>query len=277
MEEIEVPCCFVCPISLQIMKDPVTTTTGATYDRQSIERWLLVDRRRTCPATNQPLPAPSELTTNHTLRRLIHAWLATGESHRRRLVESLAAAIIESSRENQADMAEQALSILLSLVAEPEELKPLVECNNHELVHSLAWFLCSRVTTQAIIAMSIVFELGGRSCVERLKPEFFPPVVGFLRARRSPSEMKAALKVLLAAGECGANRGMMVDAGAIGELVELELAAPSCRRTTELVLAVLAKLCMCAEGRAELLRHPAAIAVVGKTLLRVSRRRTTRR
>ncbi|WOL00862.1 hypothetical protein Cni_G09575 [Canna indica] len=71
----EVPQYFTCPISLQIMKDPVTTSTGITYDRESIERWLSVDvANPTCPLTKQPLPRDSHLTPNHTLRRLIQAW-----------------------------------------------------------------------------------------------------------------------------------------------------------------------------------------------------------
>ncbi|XWS52788.1 hypothetical protein CRYUN_Cryun11dG0102400 [Craigia yunnanensis] len=35
MDEIEIPQYFVCPISLQIMKDPVTVVTGITYDKEN--------------------------------------------------------------------------------------------------------------------------------------------------------------------------------------------------------------------------------------------------
>ncbi|KAM7496997.1 hypothetical protein LguiA_021411 [Lonicera macranthoides] len=57
------------------MTDPVTVTTGITYDRQSIEHWLLTaEDVATCPVTKQPLPRDSDLTQNHTLRRLIQAW-----------------------------------------------------------------------------------------------------------------------------------------------------------------------------------------------------------
>lgn len=47
MDEIEVPKYFICPISLQIMKDPVTTITGITYDRDSIEHWLFTNKAMT--------------------------------------------------------------------------------------------------------------------------------------------------------------------------------------------------------------------------------------
>ncbi|MFQ6631899.1 hypothetical protein Gotur_008427 [Gossypium turneri] len=72
--DVEVPKYFICPISLQIMRDPVTAITGITYDRESIEQWLLKGKSTNCPVTQQPLPTVSDLTPNHTLRRLIQAW-----------------------------------------------------------------------------------------------------------------------------------------------------------------------------------------------------------
>ena len=80
MDDIDVPQYFICPISLQIMKDPVTAITGITYDRESIEHWLFTSKNATCPVTNQPLPKDSDLTPNHTLRRLIQAWCSLNAS-----------------------------------------------------------------------------------------------------------------------------------------------------------------------------------------------------
>ncbi|KAK7392697.1 hypothetical protein VNO78_21141 [Psophocarpus tetragonolobus] len=79
MDEIEVPPFFLCPISLQLMKDPVTVSTGITYDRDSIEKWLFHSKNDTCPVTKQPLLP--DLTPNHTLRRLIQAWCTVNASH----------------------------------------------------------------------------------------------------------------------------------------------------------------------------------------------------
>lgn len=76
-DRFEIPEYFICPISLQIMKDPVTIVTGITYDRESIEHWLFKIHNTICPVTKQSLPRDSELTPNHTLRRLIQAWIAT--------------------------------------------------------------------------------------------------------------------------------------------------------------------------------------------------------
>ncbi|KAK7263464.1 hypothetical protein RJT34_31055 [Clitoria ternatea] len=82
MDEIEIPQYFLCPISFQIMKDPVTAVTGITYDRESIEQWLLKAKDCVCPVTKQPLPRSSQyLTPNHTLRRLIQAWCSANTSN----------------------------------------------------------------------------------------------------------------------------------------------------------------------------------------------------
>ncbi|CAL5067663.1 unnamed protein product [Urochloa decumbens] len=75
---VEVPRFFVCPISLEVMRDPVTLSSGITYDRDSIERWVFTDGHGDCPVTKLPLGAGElqEPTPNHTLRRLIQSWCA---------------------------------------------------------------------------------------------------------------------------------------------------------------------------------------------------------
>ncbi|BAH91587.1 Os02g0215650 [Oryza sativa Japonica Group] len=37
---MEPPPLFQCPISMELMEDPVTVATGVTYDRRSMERWF---------------------------------------------------------------------------------------------------------------------------------------------------------------------------------------------------------------------------------------------
>lgn len=75
---LDVPCHFRCPISLDIMKSPVSLCTGITYDRASIQQWLEAGNT-TCPATMQPLPS-TDLVPNHTLLRLIHMWYCSSPS-----------------------------------------------------------------------------------------------------------------------------------------------------------------------------------------------------
>ncbi|KAJ0974861.1 hypothetical protein J5N97_016826 [Dioscorea zingiberensis] len=68
--EVEFPDDFRCPISLEVMSDPVILTSGHTFDRSSIQRWL-DSGNRTCPVTKLPLPPHPRLIPNHALRNLI--------------------------------------------------------------------------------------------------------------------------------------------------------------------------------------------------------------
>ncbi|XP_068470575.1 U-box domain-containing protein 26-like [Phaseolus vulgaris] len=71
-----IPPLFRCPISLDLLEDPVTLCTGQTYDRSNIEKWLAAGNL-TCPVTMQKLHDPS-IVPNHTLRHLIDQWLQLG-------------------------------------------------------------------------------------------------------------------------------------------------------------------------------------------------------
>lgn len=85
--QLNIPSFFRCPISLDVMKSPVSLSTGVTYDRSSIQRWL-EDGNNTCPATMQVLPT-NDLVPNYTLYRLIQLWShptvtdATDQQHQR--------------------------------------------------------------------------------------------------------------------------------------------------------------------------------------------------
>ena len=63
----ELPEEVLCPITTELMVDPVFTADGHTYERKSIELWLT--KKRTSPLTGEPL-AHTFLTPNHALRAL---------------------------------------------------------------------------------------------------------------------------------------------------------------------------------------------------------------
>lgn len=76
--ELSIPTHFRCPISLELMKDPVTASTGITYDRQNIETWIELGNQ-TCPVTNQAIKS-EDLIPNHSLRRMIQDWCVANRS-----------------------------------------------------------------------------------------------------------------------------------------------------------------------------------------------------
>ena len=77
--ELVVPNHFRCPISLDLMKDPVTLSTGITYDRESVERWF-DDGNFTCPVTNQ-IVKNFDMIPNHSLRIMIQDWCVENRQH----------------------------------------------------------------------------------------------------------------------------------------------------------------------------------------------------
>ena len=68
----EPPTLFVCPITTDVMADPVFAADGFTYEREAIAGWLAV--HATSPMTNLPL-AHASLTPNNALRSSIREWL----------------------------------------------------------------------------------------------------------------------------------------------------------------------------------------------------------
>lgn len=71
-DSLVIPEDFRCSISLEIMKDPVIVSTGQTYERSFIQRWIDCGNQ-TCPKTQQKLQNFT-LTPNFVLRSLIMQW-----------------------------------------------------------------------------------------------------------------------------------------------------------------------------------------------------------
>ncbi|GMP91930.1 hypothetical protein CsSME_00042391 [Camellia sinensis var. sinensis] len=331
MEEIDVPCHFLCPISMQLMRDPVTVSTGITYDRESIERWLFSCKNNTCPVTKQVL-SDTDPTPNHTLRRLIQAWctlnascgieriptpkppidkiqivkllndakkspqmlqkclqrlrsIANGSPTNKKCLEAsgvveFLALIIKKNESTAIELAcecDEALSILYHLEISETGLKKLINSDS-EFVKSLIHVLkCGNHQSRAyaIMLMKSVYEVADPSRLMSVGSEFFIEVVKILSDNISQQASKAALKLLVEVSPWGRNRIKAVEAGSVPVLIEL-LIDTSERRASELILVVLDRLCGCADGRAELLKHGAGLAIVSKKIFRVSHEATDR-
>ncbi|KAL6634210.1 hypothetical protein ACP70R_026881 [Stipagrostis hirtigluma subsp. patula] len=339
----EVPHYFLCPISLEIMRDPVTLATGITYDRASIERWLFSDGGKgahaTCPVTRRALaPGEREATPNHTLRRLIQAWCAAHQVERfptprppvdscrvaalidegrhagreaaalreiraivaesdrnRRCVEATPGAVDflaslvskHSSASKSADAnellealdsptstsspAEDALSLLYSLKPSEKSLAQILE-RDGDFFDALASVLrrpSYRSRTYAILLLKAMTAAMAPPRLTTVSAELVQEVVRVVSDRVSSKAVKAALHVLCRLCPWGRNRVKAVEAGAVAAMVELLLDEGG-RRVTELAVVAIDHLCGCAEGRSELVAHPAGLAVVSKKVMRVS-------
>ncbi|XP_010243920.1 PREDICTED: U-box domain-containing protein 4 [Nelumbo nucifera] len=69
---VTIPPDFCCPLSLELMTDPVIVASGQTYERAFIKRWLDLGLT-VCPKTRQTL-AHTNLIPNYTVKALIANW-----------------------------------------------------------------------------------------------------------------------------------------------------------------------------------------------------------
>ncbi|KAL1813352.1 hypothetical protein ACET3Z_023417 [Daucus carota] len=313
MEDAEVPEFFICPISLQIMKDPVIAITGITYDRSSIEKWLSHGHDAICPVSKQPLPRNSTLTPNRILSKLIQTWHTTSKpiidhhdvpdpdeymitkpyittllanlSNPNLFMKSLTnlEVIAAMAKENYVYGKLLVEAGVAKAMISPSKIREyILLAKTDEIIDSLIWALgissCDHTTTKAIrnhamILLKIFVENTSSNLQEKLKPDFFKTIVNVLSKTSLMTQhgTRAALHIMLGACTVGKNRIMMVEAGAVFVIIELELTGLIReKRTSELSMQVLFNLCRSADGRAELLRHAAGIAVVTKRMMKVS-------
>ncbi|KAB2028168.1 hypothetical protein ES319_D05G080500v1 [Gossypium barbadense] len=334
MDEIEVPTHFLCPISLQLMRDPVTISTGISYDRDSIEKWLYSCKNKACPVTKQALH-DSGLTPNHTLRRLIQTWCTLNVSHgiqiipapnppihntqiakllndatklpetRFKCLATLRSITLEEGERNRSCLeASGAVEFLVSIIKRDDSTLLQAENNkgsefikaSDEALSIFYDIKVSRSCLRSIISndevfvtylvqvlengnhksrayatmiLKDLFQVADPTQLINVKSELFAQLVRALSDDVSQQATKAALKLLVELCPWGRNRIKAVEGGAVFVLIEL-LLGTSETRASELALIVLGQLCGCAEGRAELLKHGAGLAIVSKKIFRVS-------
>ncbi|TYI10693.1 hypothetical protein ES332_A09G159200v1 [Gossypium tomentosum] len=333
MDEIDVPPFFICPISLEIMKDPVTLSTGITYDRESIEKWLFSGKNTTCPVTKQVI-ADCELTPNHTLRRLLQSWCMLNASHgieriptpkppiskaqivkllidakspqqqikcldtlksiaaenatNKRCMESSGAVeflvsivcnynptAAEESLDYEFDsirLIDEALSILYSLQLSEASLKNLMG-KNGDFILSLTRVMqrgSYESRAYAVLLLKSMAEIADPMQLINFRPQLFIELVQVLHDQISKQASKVTLQLLVSICPWGRNKIKAAEAGVVPVLIDLLLDSSSERRACEMVLTVLDAVCGCAEGRSELLKHGAGLAIVSKKILRVS-------
>ena len=68
---------FMCPITGEIMREPVTTADGHVFERSAIERWLAT--HSTSPMTGMPLEH-TKIAPAHSIRQLIERSMESGAS-----------------------------------------------------------------------------------------------------------------------------------------------------------------------------------------------------
>jgi hypothetical protein len=82
---------FVCPLTKQVMQDPVTLENGQTYERVAIERWFKEckenGRPTLCPMTGQKVD--TTVKSSLALRNTIEEWTGRNEQARIEIVKQI--------------------------------------------------------------------------------------------------------------------------------------------------------------------------------------------
>ena len=71
-QEVDYPEWAICPLTHDVMRDPLMDKNGLTYEREAIAEWLLRGNA-TCPLTRKPL-SYHMLIPNVALRLKIEQW-----------------------------------------------------------------------------------------------------------------------------------------------------------------------------------------------------------
>ncbi|KAF0908432.1 hypothetical protein E2562_025406 [Oryza meyeriana var. granulata] len=233
-EQVEVPSYFLCPISLQIMRDPVTLPTGITYDRDGIERWLLT--AGTCPLTKQPVPPDCDPTPNHTLRRLIQSWCALHADHGVELVSTPKAPV---DRARVAELVSRlgdtsssaglldALRELKDVAAESDRNRKLltaVPCAV-DILAAVVVSSCQDAKAACDDALEIICSLQlSEQCLTRLverNEELVHALVAALQRSNTTSRAHAALLLEGVTAVMSSNRLVSLPEEVFGEVVQL--------------------------------------------------------
>ncbi|KAL9261484.1 U-box domain-containing protein [Drosera capensis] len=74
---------FLCPLTKQVMHDPVTIESGQTFEREAIEKWFKgckeSGRKPVCPVTGEELNS-TDMSPSIALRHTIEEWTARNEA-----------------------------------------------------------------------------------------------------------------------------------------------------------------------------------------------------
>ncbi|PIN24756.1 Ubiquitin--protein ligase [Handroanthus impetiginosus] len=271
-----------------IGSNPVTNVSGITYDRESIDHWLYKSNNKTCPphlGKFHVINLIGDLSfpdLQMKTQKKLEAFALENERNWALMFEAglgkgLISFIISCYEKRESKGLEEALS-LFYLFRTPlgKSRGPLAE--NDEIIKSLmpvSGCDCLRdnvvVKSQAAYAPRVIFQKANPRMLESLKPDFLKNILSHLGELGNICQkgLNSLLHVLLHTCPWGRNRVWMVESGTLFDLIEAEIRSPE-KKTTELVLGILYHLCSCADGRAQLLRHKAGIAVVTRPILKVS-------
>ncbi|KAK1324793.1 U-box domain-containing protein 8 [Acorus calamus] len=227
---------------MEVMSDPVILSSGHTFDRTSIQRWL-DSGNRTCPVTNLPSPLtpPSSPTTPSAIPRISRHL----PSFRRQLIESGAASAVLRLVPHE-DLAEAALKVVLDLSLDGDDARVglVAEGAVATLVEALDGKSPAARALAATALTSLAVVEVNKATIGAHRPSAIGRLVGMLRCGGGRERREAATALYTLCSFAG-NRVRAVEAGAVKEIYGLVGGGGGLDRAVE----VLGLLGRCKEGR----------------------------
>ncbi|MCL7049185.1 hypothetical protein MKW94_010372 [Papaver nudicaule] len=158
---------------------------------------------------------------------------------------------------------EEALSILHQILRVSNDEFRVLVMENQEFVDLLTQVL------RGVSILKATIEVSSIGILHKLNLDFFKTIVEIVRESISYQATKCSLHILFESCQWTQNKLKIIEAGAVLELIELELTTPE-KRITEQIFGILASVCSCADGRAKFPEHAGGIALISKRMIRVS-------
>ncbi|XP_075522290.1 U-box domain-containing protein 20-like [Primulina tabacum] len=253
--ELAIPSHFRCPISLDLMKDPVTLSTGITYDRESIEKWIEAGNV-TCPITKRVL-RDLEPIPNHAIRKIIQEWCVENRSYGVERIPTpripvtshevleILTKIEDAIRRNDDESCLGLVSMIKSLAKESDRNKRCIVSNKAGRVLSAAFEALSKRDSinehvalyeeiLSMLTISLESPLDEETKKNMSTSESLQSIVWFLRFGSLPGQRNAVLvlKVILSCNDQEMVEDLVKIEGLLDALVKL-IKEPICPTTTK--------------------------------------------
>ncbi|CAL9197560.1 unnamed protein product [Musa hybrid cultivar] len=243
-EDLAVPADFRCPISLDLMRDPMVVATGQTYDRDSIVRWI-GSGHATCPKSGQAL-AHLELVPNRALKNLICCWCRDNNL-------PFDGADVTSNEQADADNATTAAANKAALEAARMTASFLVE--------ELAAAPCTDAAHRVVHELRLLAKHGSDNRAFVAEAGAIPLLLPLLRSDDAGLQV-SAVTALLNLSILEANKRLIMHAdGAVDGIVHV-LADGAKWRAKENAAATVLSLSSIHSYRRRLARHPRVVEVL---------------
>nr|AGG82490.1 E3 ubiquitin ligase [Datisca glomerata] len=244
---VPIPDEFRCPISLDLMKDPVIIASGQTYDRTSIAQWI-DSGHHVCPKSGQRL-IHMALIPNYALKSLVQQWCQENNVQ----LNEPATASSELERSNsRRKLSENAVDHISVAKAAIDAVKMTAEF----LVGKLATG-SSDIQRQAAYEIRLLAKTGMDNRRMIAEAGAIPFLVTLLTST-DPRLQENAVTALLNLSIFNNNKTLIISAGAIDNIIHV-LESGKTTEARENAAAAIFSLSMVDEYKVVIGAHPRAI------------------